>query len=540
MDAIVAGVRAFRREYQTTAADSLGRERFGQVDARRQRYALYEALWENTAYQGGTYGVHAWSAQWKTALGLYRYAQGVFNPFHRLVEFHATHLIGGAIDPAAGDGVAVPSALPIVGAAVTDELRRAIATTWASSRWESQAVIWTRRGAMLGDTALAVRIDAQRKAIRLVPVHPRTISDVRLDDVGTVTAYAIEEVREDPRVRVADQWKGPERTVIERPVVYREVCERDGDRVVWRTFLDGMPFNWRGVDETGAALPPEWEMRLPFVPLVLAQHLDIGLDWGVSELHAGVAKAVAADDGGSMILDHIRRITRPRWLISGVGAKEAELAEKRREETEKNPQPGREDTPALFAGDAAAKAQALVGAMPIGEATAHVREILLANEQDYPELRFDRLRMEGSDVSGTALRQARKPVVTKIQTRRRGYDPVLVEAHKMAVCLGGELEFPGYEGFGLGDWGGERVAHRIGERPVFEVEPGDRLEEELEQATAVKAWVDAGVPLELALRRAGWDRDAIAEAVAAKDAAEAAALERQRSLFQLDPGAAGA
>jgi hypothetical protein len=52
--------------------------------------------------------------KFKTAYGVYKHVRHLYNPAYRLGEFWASHLQGGLLDPDAGDGDAVPSALPIL------------------------------------------------------------------------------------------------------------------------------------------------------------------------------------------------------------------------------------------------------------------------------------------------------------------------------------------------------------------------------------------------------------------------------------------
>lgn len=527
MDAIKAAVTEFQRRYNALAPSAI-EDTYCTTRARRGRYALCRALWDNTAYDSGISATHTWSTQFKTSYGLYKYTQGVFNPAQRLIEFDATHLLGGAIDPKAGDGVQAPSSLPIVGEAVTDDLRHAIAHLWRSSRWGSQAIIWYRYGAMLGDAGLKIQIDPGARAVRLVPLDPSTILDVTQDDVGNLSSYVIEEMRPDPQQSASDRIRSP------KYVTYQEWCYRTGTGITFKTYKDGALYDWRG-SGSGGAMPAEWQMPIPFVPLVLAQHIDVGKDWGVSELLPAVAKVVATDDAGSKVLDQIRRTTEAKWLLSGIRGADIKQTGITTPSYD-NPQPGRQDDQWISAADPGARATPLVAPMDYMGIDKFIGRLFETLESDYPELRYEKLRM-ASQTSGETLREARKPVETKIKQRRAGYDPVLAEAHRRAIALGGMLGLPGYEGFGVADWDGRATEHQIGDRPVFEVGEADRLADEEVAARAVKGWVDAGLPLETALARAGWSDEAIAEALEARARADAMAIQQQRTIFAAAPEA---
>jgi hypothetical protein len=521
--AIRAAVGAFRKAYLSTAADRMDRDRFGLLDARRLRYAIYEALYENTAYDGGPFGLHSWAQGFKTQFGLYDFCQGIHNPAGRIIGFAETHILGGALDPEAGDGVAVPSACPIV--TEIDELRPAIAALWRASRWNIKKGLWTRRGAMLGDAPLVIRIDEARQLARLRTIHPKNLAHVERDDDDAVTGYVIEETRPDP-TRTIDP-AALQRAELDPGTVYLEICQRDGDDVAWQTYRDGRLYDWRTDPATGKPFGtgpgamPEWRHRLPFVPLIPAQHVEAGGDWGLSELHAAIAKIVVADDAGSKVNDQIRKLVEAPWFFSGVTKRDVDQWQiTRTPPTPGRPQAAREDRPLIFAQAPESRAISLVADLRIAEATDHVASLRESLEKDYPELQYERIRAAG-DVNAAALREARKPAITKVNQRRQQYDEALACAQAMAVAWAGDLGFPAFSGFGVDDWGGPRLEHSIGARPVFEVEDIDRIEEDAAEAAATGAWVAAGVPVEVALERAGWSTEDVARVVQIKAAAEA-------------------
>ena len=119
----MAAYRAFREPQLVT--EPVDAEDFADFEARRLRYAIYWSFFENTAYRD----IRAWSHSYKIRHGLYRYIRNIYNPAHRLGTFWQTHLMGGLLDPQAGDGEGVPSALPIE--TENEALRAAIAEVWA-------------------------------------------------------------------------------------------------------------------------------------------------------------------------------------------------------------------------------------------------------------------------------------------------------------------------------------------------------------------------------------------------------------------------
>jgi hypothetical protein len=491
------------------SADLADDRSYSAWEARQLRYALYWALYENSAYRD----IHRWSTKFRADYGLYKYIRGIHNPAFRLGEFYATHLMGGALDPEAGDGGAAPSALPIL----TDHelLRPAIAALWRASNWQTNKEIWTRRGSVLGDIGLKVVDDPVRRKVYLAIVHPGIVREVDRDPWGNVKGYILEEPRADPRLTTAQRIAT--RTMDERDsrqVTYTETANRDGDDVVFATYLNGQPYAWNGV-------AAEWREPYGFVPLVVTQHLNVGLEWGWSELHAGHGKFREVDDQASKLSDQIRKLVEAPWLLAGVEnpnnrGRSAPTVTGASASTTR-PEPGREEIPILYASDANAKPHPLVAPLDIAAVSARIKDLIAEIERDYPELQMDIWTAAG-DASGRALRVARQRVTGKLQMRRAGYDDSLVRAQQMAIAIGGHRGYAGYQGFGLDSYAAGKLDHQIGPRPVFEVDPLDAIDEDKAFWEAAELAERSGYPLELYLEDKGWSQEKIERFTAAKQA----------------------
>lgn len=523
MTAINAGATTFRREYFGTG--SPGDQAAATFDARKFRYELDWAYYDNTAYDR----VRLWATQYKTAYGLYKYTRSIYNPAHRLGEFYASHLMGGQLDPLAGDGEAVQSAIPIADA--SDAARAAIALVWAASRWQIEKGVWTRRGAVLGDHALMVEDDPTARSVRLRPLHPGVVKHVERDAGGRLARVLLEEPRPDPEQLVRLPI-GPGRSETPAVAWWSLLMTREAGGVRFATYRNGQPYAW-------GAGPAEWSEPYQAIPLVLGQHVDMGEDWGWSEGRAEHAKFREVDDQASKLSDQIRKTVEPRWFYAGVQAPDGETAYRagisrpaRDRPTPARPEPGRDEIPAVYADDPAAKPTPLVAPLQIADALAHIAGLVEQIELDYPELRLVRARTTAD--SGTAIRRLREPVEAKVRERRAGYDAALVEAQRMALAIGGGRGYPGFEPFDFGDAEADATMHRIeAERPVFGADPAERLEQEAAFWAAMKVARDCGATARVFLARNGWDEDAIAdfekgdaaeraEALAAVEAARAA------------------
>lgn len=497
--ALTVGYSAFRESYFAAAQPTA--EEWGTTAARRVRYAVLWATYESTVYRD----IHRWATKLRADLNLYRYTRAIHNPAFRIGEFYATHTWGGRLDPMAGDGVAKPSAIPIV--ADNPDVRPAIATLWKASNLGQRKAIVPRWGATLGDVGLMVRDDPTRQRVQLIPVHPSTLRDVVRDEMGHVKAYVLEEERPDPR-------RGNPRLAV-RPaaekvdlVAYTEVVTRDGDDVVYQTYLDGAPYDWRVPASEQRSGEPMWREPYGFIPLVVIPHLDVGMEWGWSELQAGLPKFREIDDLASKLHDQIRKSVDPAWLFSGVSAPTTTPSTRQGAATTTNPQPGRDDYPALY-GAVGADAKALVADVDIAGVGERIEKLVSELSRDYPEIDTGIWDL-GASASGAARRAARARVEVRALERRAGYDTGLTRAMQMAVAIGGWRGYDGYAGFDLDSYQRGDLELSIGERPVFPPDPTDAAEIRKAFWEGIRLATESGVSLPDALRDAGWSEEKIA------------------------------
>jgi hypothetical protein len=484
-DKIMTGLRAFREAY--LSADLVADETsFGDFEARRMRYTLYWAYYENSAYRTL---IHKWSHSYKIQFGLYKHIRSIYNPAYRLGEFWKTHIWGGRLDAGAGDGKFIETAIPII--TENEKLRPALATLWRNSNWQVRKDTCALWGSVLGDVGIKVIDDPDRKKVYLKIVHPGSIKSVSLDPFGNVKSYVIEEERPDPN--------NPGKSV-----VYREEADRDGENVVYSTFLNNKPYVWNDKEDA----EPRWTEPYGFIPLVLVQHNDVGLEWGWSEFHSAHSKFREVDDIASKLSDQIRKMVDSPWLLSGVqNPKKQKATIDTTDNTPTTPETSREEIPIFYA-PIGADAKPLVANLDIAAATEHVREILKILEQDYPELSLDIHNVQG-DVSGRALRVHQQPVARKVDERRPSYDDALVRVQQMAVAIGGFRQYDGFDGFDLDSYGQGLLDHQIGERSVFAKDPIDDLENEKFFWETAKQAKDNGIPLLVFLEQHGWTKEQI-------------------------------
>jgi len=479
----MAGYKAFQQRMM--GVNVLNDEEFVDFDARKMRYAIFRAMYEGTLYSRQ----HTFSPLYKHDYGLYKYTRSVYNPAYRLGEFWKNHLLGGKLDPEAGDGSTVPSCLPIL--TDNEQLRPFLAQIWRDSNWQIKKDVLGLWTPIEGDGIIKIEDDVKNERVYMRPISPSTLADVTLDERGNVRGYVIEELRKDPR-----------KANSKRKVTYREVATREGDNVHYVTYLDNKPYAWDGEDS-------QWDEAYTFVPMVLIKHNDVGLNFGYSELLPGMSKFREVDDLASKLSDQIRKTVDAPWLLSGVTKPKTTPKVQGEEPTEENKQPGREEIP-IFYGPTGADAKALVADMNIQYAAEYIKDILADIERDYPELNRDMHNVSG-DISGRALRINRGPAEEKVLQRRPNYDDSLVRAQQMALSIGGMRGY--FEGITLESyWAGE-LDHTIGDRPVFSKDVMDNLERDEKFYTVANQAKAFGIPpteyLRLYGAEQGWDEDKI-------------------------------
>lgn len=322
--AFSSGLRAFSVAFREQYLGTVEPANYTSFSARVLRYKILASMYENSTYRN----IHNWARNYKETYGLYRHVRNIYSPAYRIGEFWKSHLLAGALDPLAGDGVAVPSALPII--TKNEALRLPISTLWTDSNFQVRKDILSLKGSTLGDIAIKVEDDPIRGKVYLDILDPSKLSNIEFDIFGNVKSYSITELKEDPL--------NPARTV-----TYAEICSRNGLEVVYQTYRDGAPYAWNGVSS-------EWSEPYGFVPVVFLKHNDVGLDYGWSEFFPGLSKIREVDDLGSKLSDQIRKMVDAPILFSGVKAQTVTVP-KEPETGNTKSEAERERVPAIYSSD---------------------------------------------------------------------------------------------------------------------------------------------------------------------------------------------
>jgi len=513
--------------------------RWDDVEARRTRYRFYQAMYDGTIYSD----VHPWAKDVRKDGNLYRWIRPVKNQAGRIVECQSENVWGGNLDLEAGDGVGVPSAIPIaipkgnepdpeIG---PDEeipvhpLRRGISQLWKDSNWEQDRLVCPRKGATHGDVGLYCEVDEVEQKVRIRVVDAMSVTWLDRKCNGEVIAYRIDEWRFDPEVTKAPGI-GPH----PQQAQYTEICICDGTRCQFETLRNGVDYDWAnrrlGTAETSYG---KWTRPYPFNPLVWINHIPTGHMSGASELQLGAFKMQEGDESASHVGDFIRKVLTGGWMINT--RKPSKTTRKRTSDTPEDEMAAesasgdsaghvgaaitnRGDISILWVDDPNARAMQLVGAMPLGDAIRHYQNMDASVIDLYPEIKADPAVGNG-ETSGRTLRIAQKKAEHKLETRRNVYDPALVRVQKMCLWVGATNDWYGYEeivltsGMGLDD---PALAHTIKKRPILYVGKMDDLEEQKAFWDCAQVAVNSGYELVSFLRDNGWDKDKIDTFIADK------------------------
>lgn len=487
--------------------------------ARVLRYRLNWSMYTNSAYHGLGFQVE----RFKEKYGAQSNIRHIYNPCSRIGDFYQTHLMGGELDPKAGDGESELSCLPIL--TDNESIRPAISTLWADSWWQVLKDLYTLNIAILGECAIKVVDDGVKGQMRLELEHPGHLKWVDFDATNRrVDGYIIQKYVWDPRFDdIKDLDPNSDPMTNRRLVRYTEKAWLDGKKVSYQTELDGELYPWNGE-------AAQWDAPFGFVPLVVAQFKPVGTRWAQSALHPGMSRFIEVDGQASTLSDGNTRDYKAPHFISGAAAPAAANAGP--QVAGPNGQTGGVgstastlDTLGFIYGPLGSTAIPLTNPRDIPGICTHITSMLDDIEKQYPELLADTGDFAGR-VTAEAIRNARQRATAKVRARRVGPDSALVDAHKMAIAIGGFRGYRGYDGFNLESFADGRLDHTIGQRPVFDIDPTDTHEEDLAFWTAIQFQEAAGVPLEYALERAGWTAKELSdlEKAKARKAAQAVAI----------------
>ncbi|MEI8166446.1 MAG: phage portal protein [Chloroflexales bacterium] len=414
------------------------------------------------------------------------------NPAHRVVEFHASKLFPGTL----------PSALPLL--APNKRIVPAIQKIWRWSNFTASKQLLARFAPIFGDCFLKV---AERtsplygRQVFMQVIDPRWVTDFRLNEVGEIVFIRIDIPQFDTAYERNPLGMGG--GYKRKAVMYTEVWDTDRLRIYRQP---GSTI--QATEKLGIPTEKDVPNELGSVPVVWAPFYDIGEGKGMGAFTHALSKIDEANRIASRLHALLFRHNNNNWVLRANQV----------DPTGRPMPPPRLDglggtnnantTNEVMLGDdkifrlpGQSELQSIIPAIDynaaLGILNAHMEEL----REDLPELGYYGAQAK-SHVSGTALRAALADAADRTLEARGNIEGALVRAHGMALHLAQRAKLSGFTDIGTlvdGDFD-----HQFADRPVFPLTSG-------EQAQALMAWGQAGVPLPIALAQEGWTQEEVAE-----------------------------
>lgn len=407
-------------------------------DTHSARVARYV---ENTRYYNNNpYGLLLTQAlQTNTRPGLYKSIRGVRNPVARQVDLYVSKVYPGTLDLEEGTTGAVPLSCD-------PKLAQAIIELWKSSNWGTGKGLYTHHGALLGDSFIKLVDDHEDGYVCLELLHPGKVFEWTKDSSGNITRIVIAYDMVEDTTQANTRYK------------YTEVITEE----MFATFRDDKPYDYFNNLYNGAGAT--WENPYGFVPVVQAQHHNLGFDSGASAFHTSLTKIDELNDASSLLNDQIRKVINPIWFATKGAAGNVDLSQ-----TEK-------DKFGIIYGAHGSTLTPMVAPLDIVGALANIETMEDELVKDMPELALYNIRSQGAP-SGVAVRMLYSDATTRITGAAANYDDALARAQSMGVAMGAYHRYQGYQGFKLADYKNGNLYHSIKQRSVLDetIDKGSRV-----------------------------------------------------------------
>lgn len=459
--------------------------------SQQSKYHLLWAYYNESMFDRSRWA--SWGA-YKANYNLYRNIRLIYNSVPQIVDFYAAQVYPGVLSE---DGLAFPdgspSAIPFT-KDTPEALIRAVAQIWEWSNWQANKSVQVRYGAALGDVFTEVVDDVSRGKVYLEVVWPGEIVDLQLDPAGNVKYYARE-------YNASDEAGS---------YVYR----KEVDQETFRYFRDGYPFDYG----EGSVV----ENPYGFCPGVWTKHKDVGGQCGVPAAAGIMAKLDEVNNLTSHSHDQIHKVIGAPWIFWTSGRIENLGNAIKRGATSDFNEPSADQESLLFLkGSPDGKVSSLAGNLNLADAHTWTESQKAHMKEQYSELSYYEALRSMSQATGPVIDRLVGDVQNKVIEAQANYDRSNKAAWGMAVAIAGHRLKTGAWGSTLSEQQAlfspyDLNSHaanklRIGLAPRKLINP-TRSEQSQERMTfwqAANAAAEAGVPVEVYLREAGWTEEQI-------------------------------
>jgi hypothetical protein len=428
-----------------------------------------------------------------TALGLPMEAlKPIRNPSYRVVEFYAAKLWPGPL----------PAALPIV-TENGDTLIEAIEQLWEWSNWGSEKQAAARSFAMYGDMFLKVATRSvfdpftetyKVNRVYMQNLEPQHVTDFDADERGYLT-YARIDV---PQTRRKENGKIEAYTLT-------EIWSKEKQEFKRWEHDKGLDADIERLQEPTEVRPFSY-FQIDFVPIVWQPFRHIGDERGMAAITPAIDKIDEANRQATKLHQMLFRYNRPTWvaMANGMDSTGRPLPPPRLGGSDGSTITTSADseTDDLWRLPGMNTLAALVPDIDYAATLAILNAQMTEISRDLPEMVYAEIQ-EKEGLSGIALRYMMEAAIDRLEEARGNAEGALIRAQQMALTIGQNAGL--FKG--LGDYKAGALAHSFGQRQVLTLA-------ERERAEIVKMYVEAGVPVVSATRRAEWtdeEREQLAE-----------------------------
>jgi hypothetical protein len=438
---------------------------------------------------------------------------GLRNPSHRVVEFYVGKLWPGDL----------PAALPIV-PTKKDAIIKPVQQVWEWSNWASEKQVFSRWFSNFGDGFIKVASNDRRDRVYLENLKPEYVTDI--DEArGSLTFCRIDipQTRRLPDGKIESYW-------------HTEVWNKaDLSLRIWENKKGpSEPLDRLGTPKTD--LNYQSEYQIDFIPIVHAKFQDIGQRRGVGAFTHALDKIDECNRQATRLHQILFRYQEAIWAIRA---------------DDKDPTGRPLPAPKInvdgtstvgetnMAGGTKvvylpgmSKLDLMIPDIKYDQALAILNAQIADLMHDLPELAYYAIRERTGEITGRAARILLGDLIDKATEARGNAEAALARADAMALTIAQNMNL--FEG--LGSYENGDFDHKFGKREIIPAS-------DFEQAETMRAYTQAGAPVETAAAWSGRSPEDITALNAARQQEQvrntqslAMALTEQRRRFDSGEG----
>jgi hypothetical protein len=378
------------------------------------------------------------------------------NPANRSVEFFVSKLMPGTL----------PEALPVI--ADNERIVEPIETVWKWTNLNAKKPMAIRWFSIYGDLWIHPTSNDTNTRVYMQFLKPQVITEWTEDDRGFVDYLRLD--------------------VPQGELTHTEVWSPD-----WYATWEHRFGRYAQVDHLGEPLQegPTSEFGIDFVPFVHTKFRDVGDKRGWGAYTHCLDKIDEANKMATRLHQMLFRYNKPYFGVSAnsVDSSGAPLPPPNMTGIEED---ASEDT-MIYNLPGNSTMTSLIPDIRYADALAVLQDQIGDIEKDLPELAYYGLK-EQSDLSGKAIRLLLSGAIDRTEEARANFEQGLQRAENMALTMGVHLELFDQS---IGNYDAGDFDHQYTKRDVLEVSTD-------EKADTLKILIEAGVPLTVAARLAGF------------------------------------